>query len=100
MKITDSLREELIRQAVLYNVPVYVACKELGIKYATANNIVKLHLQAMEKGLKTVPKPKALDIFGSCTAIKNSLPSQAAIVSEIEEMTKRGEYLDRELNEL
>lgn len=27
MKISDDLREELVRQSVLYKVPVYVACR-------------------------------------------------------------------------
>ena len=92
MKISDTLREELIRQALLYKVPVYIACQELGIKYATANNIVKLYMQAMDKGLKSMPRPKDLDIIGSSSAIKNNLPSFNALVSEIGQMKERGEY--------
>ena len=83
-RISDALRDELLRQALLYKVPVYVACRELGIKYATANNIVKLYTRAMEKGEKPIPRAKALDVLGSSTAIKNDLPSLTSIVAEIE----------------
>lgn len=100
MKISDDLREELVRQSVLYKVPVYVACRQLGIKYATANNIVKLYIAAMGKGNKVVPRPKALDIIGSGAEIRNTQPSYTTLVSEIEEMTKNGEYLNREKDEL
>ena len=90
MKITDALREELIRQVILYKVPVYVACVPLKIKYITANNIIKLYQKAMANGIKTLPRPKELDIRGGNIALKNELPSFDSIASEIEELTRRG----------
>ena len=75
---------------------MYIACQELGIKYATANNIVKLYMQAMDKGQKSLPRPKDLDIIGSSSAIKNNLPSFNSIVSEIGQMKERGEYENQE----
>lgn len=54
----------------------------------------------MGKGNKVVPRPKALDIIGSGAEIRNTYPSYTTLVSEIEEMTKNGEYLNREKDEL
>ena len=69
---------------------MYVACIPLGIKYITANNIVKLYIRAMEKGLKSMPRPKELNIVGGNIALKNELPSFDSIAAEIEERTQQG----------
>ena len=92
MKITDVSREELIRQVILYKVPVNIACESLGIKYITANNIVKLFQKAMYKGIKSRPRPKELDIVGSNLAVKKKLPSYEQLVEKVEDRMILDQY--------
>ena len=92
MQITDVMREELIRQVILYKVPVNIACEPLGIKYITANNIVKLYQKAMYKGIKSMPRPKELNIVGSNIAVKKRLLSYEQLVENVEDRMILDQY--------
>ena len=57
-KLSDTVREDLIRLVELYKTPIKPAAAQLGIKYSTARYIIKQN----RIGDKAPIRPKPLDL--------------------------------------
>ena len=91
MKITDEMREDLIRQALLYKRSVRSICQETGIKYPTAKHIVSKFMTQVERGDKVWPRPKQLDLNAWPNTIRRKLPSFEFLDSNVDKEKEHDE---------